>query len=260
MLTGSHAKRLQHTLLGVLTLVALLVGVIPANASGPSAAATLADLPLVEVPAKADLGVLAVHLTGDGGYDSTDRGIAQGLASQGIPVVALNTRKYFGTARTPESAAEDLARILRHYLDAWHARQFVTIGYSFGANVMPYLLDRLPQDLRSRLRVVALLAPTGQAEFRFHITEWLGLSNSTQYPVVPELQRLRGARILCFYGAHDGETIGPRLDPSLVTGYQIPGGHSIGKESRLIVEEILRTIRESPVAALSPLDRRPQPG
>jgi type IV secretory pathway VirJ component len=233
---------------GVLALsLASLVGVLPAAASEPSTSDPVADLPLVEVPAETGSSVLAVHLTGDGGYDSTDKGIAQGLASKGVPVVALNTRKYFGTERTPEAAAEDIARILRHYLDAWHARRFVAIGYSFGANVMPYIVTRLPQDLRSRLQSIALLAPTADAEFRVTLAERLGLSTSSRYPVVPELERLRGTRMLCFYGEHDGETIGSRIDPSLVTGYPIPGGHDIGKRSQLIVEKIFETVRDGSV-------------
>ncbi|MGE5179832.1 MAG: AcvB/VirJ family lysyl-phosphatidylglycerol hydrolase [Bacteroidota bacterium] len=232
----------------------MLSGALPAIASEPSP--SIADLPTVEVPAAADRGVFAVHLTGDGGYDATDKGLAQGLASRGVPVVALNTRKYFGTERTPDAAAEDLARILRHYLGQWHARQFVAIGYSFGANVMPYLVTRLPQDLRARIRSIALLAPTADAEFKVTLAERLGLSTSSRYPVVPELERLRGTRMLCFYGEHDGETIGSQIDPTLVTRCPIPGGHDIGKRSQLIVEKILETVREGPPSA--PVEERPE--
>lgn len=239
---------MRLTLFETLALGALLLGVPAANASEPPDPGALADLPLVEVPASADPGLIAVHLTGDGGYSSADRAVAEGLAGEGVPVVVLDTRKYFRTERAPEIAAADLARILDHYLGAWHARQFVMIGYSFGADVMPYLLNRLPPDLRSRLQSVVLLGPTEQAEFHVHLTERLGLSKSTRYPVLPELERLRGARILCLYGAHDGETIGPRLDPSLVTRYEIPGGHLIGKRSHLIVDKILETIRRGSVS------------
>jgi type IV secretory pathway VirJ component len=247
---GTRPNRLRRGLFTALTLVGLLTVARPSNATEPPAGPAVTDLPLIEVPGNGDLGLLAVYLTGDGGYHGTDKGIAQGLASAGIPVAALNTRKYFGTARSPESAAEDLARILRHYLEAWHARQFITIGYSYGANVMPYLLTRLPQDLRTRLRAVVLVSPTEWADFHFHITEWLGVSHSTRYPVTPELERLHGTQVLCFYGASDGETIGPRLDPSLVTKTEIPGGHLVGKGTQLIVEKIVETIRDHSISAV----------
>lgn len=249
---GAHGRLfpnwLWSGLFGLLTLVSFLTVARPSSAIEPPAGPAVTDLPLVEVPANGDPGLLAVYLTGDGGYHGTDRAIAQGLASQGIPVAALNTRKYFGEARTPDSAAEDLARIIRHYLDAWHARQFITVGYSYGANVLPYLMTRLPQDLRDRSRAVVLVSPTAWADFHFHITEWLGVTHSTRYPVGPELQRLQGMRVLCFYGASDGETIGPRLDPSLVAKNEIPGGHLVGKGASLIVEKIVETLRDQSIS------------
>jgi type IV secretory pathway VirJ component len=258
--TSQRASRPNRLGLVGLGVAVLLLAALPAAAS--DLPAPLSDLPLVEVPARTDRGLLAVHLTGDGGYDSTDKGIAEGLAHDGIPVVALNTRKYFGTERTPDAAAEDLSRILRHYLEEWRARQFVAIGYSFGANVMPYLVTRLPHDLHVRLRSIALIAPTANAEFKVTLAERLGLSTSARYPVVPELERLRGTPILCFYGESDRETIGSQIDASLVTRCPIPGGHDIGKRSELIVEKILQTVREgsSPVPVEETPGKNPKGG
>ncbi|MGE5179829.1 MAG: AcvB/VirJ family lysyl-phosphatidylglycerol hydrolase [Bacteroidota bacterium] len=216
----------------------------PFDPTDPSPPATpVRDLPIIEIHAAASHGVIAVHLTGDDGYDDTDRGLAQGLANQGVPVIVLDSRKYFATQRTPEGAAADLARILRFYLPAWHGRQFVMSGFSFGADVMPFLLNRLPQDLREKLRSVTLLSPTGEATFHYRLAEWGPAPKDPHYPVVPELERLRGERMLCFYGAEDKGAMGPQLDPTLITCYRMPGGHSIGKRSLLAAEKIVEAIR-----------------
>ena len=141
-------------------------------------------------------------VSGDGGWASLDRDIGEALAAKGIPVVGLNSLRYFWRARTPDEAGRDLARILRHYLDAWKARDVVLVGYSLGAEVLPFMASRLPPDLRSRVRLVALLAPGRTASFEFHVSEWLRPVRGRS-PTAPEIERLsRAARSLpAMYGA-----------------------------------------------------------
>jgi len=50
---------------------------------------------------------------------------------------------HFGSDRV----VQDLTRILRHYLPAWNRQKVVLVGYSMGADVLPFLISRLPADL-----------------------------------------------------------------------------------------------------------------
>jgi len=234
---------------GVLVFLILFVpgiGDAKTPAAPDTSAAVLDDLPLIEVPARATAGhVLVVHLTGDGGYGVTDKGIANRLADNGVPVVVLNTRRYFWTVRTPVGASVDLARILRHYLSAWNADRFVMVGYSFGADVAPFLLTRLPADLRARLRLLVLLGPSEAAHFHLTLGDLIvGESAKGPYKVAPELERLRGTPMECFYGEKDKEAIGGTLDPTLATSYKMSGGHRVGKNFDLIVRKILEGTRQ----------------
>jgi len=83
--------------------------------------------------------VMAVHITGDGGWGVTDSGLSDTLAQHGIPVVGLNSLRYFWTPRTPEGAANDLERIIRYYLATWKKDEAVIIGYSMGVEVLCHL-------------------------------------------------------------------------------------------------------------------------
>ncbi len=167
------------------------------------------DLPLIEVPAvDTSRNVFAVHITGDGGWGVTDKGLGTELAASGIPVVGVNALQYFWKARTPDGTAADLARVIRHYLAAWHKQEVVLIGYSFGADVLPILVNRLPADLAPRVRLVVLLGPSAEANFQFHITDWLGnRRRKDALPVIPEIQKIHGPKILCFYGETDKEAV-----------------------------------------------------
>ena len=197
----------------------------------PSAAPEVKDLPLEEVPAEGPrTDKLAVIITGDGGWGVTDRGLGNVLASHGVSVVGLNSLHYFWTARTPEGAAKDLERILRHYLAAWKKEKVILIGYSFGAEVLPFMANRLPRDLFGTIQLAALLGPGPEADFEFHLTDWLGSSRSTEFPVKREIEKLRGIRSLCIYGEADEDAICKDLDPKRVRIIAVRGGHRIWGE------------------------------
>jgi type IV secretory pathway VirJ component len=207
----------------------------PASAAAPA----VRDLPLVELPVKAGTGELAVIVSGDGGWAGIDRDIGEALASKGIPVVGLNSLRYFWRARTPDESGRDLARILRHYLDAWKARDAVLVGYSLGADVLPFMASRLPPDLRSRVRLVALLAPGRTASFEFHVSQWLGKGGGGP-PTAPEIERLSGLRVLCLYGTDDRDSACPMVRRGLAEVVRVPGGHHFGGSYASLVERILQ--------------------
>jgi type IV secretory pathway VirJ component len=201
----------------------------------------LADLPLVEVhPAVApQTALLAVLLSGDGGWAVTDKGLSKALAAHGMPVVGWNSLRYFLHPRNPDGTAKDLERILRHYLPLWHREKVVLLGYSFGADVLPFLVHRLPEDLEARIALVALLGPDAKAGFRFHLAEWLGKDSPDTLPVRPELEKLRGLPILCSYGQAETKSLCKELDPGLAHVHPRPGSHIVGEHYGPIVEQIL---------------------
>lgn len=76
---------------------------VSSKTASTSGAQSLSDLPLVEVPATAgNSNLMCIHVTGDGGWGVTDRGIANGLAAKGIPVVGLNSLHYFWKEKSVE--------------------------------------------------------------------------------------------------------------------------------------------------------------
>jgi len=212
---------------------------VTAQTDSHAAAETL-DLPLVEVPAeKPGRGLMAVLVTGDGGWAGLDQQVARQLAAQGIGVVGLSSLKYFWTPRTPDSAAQDLTRILEHYLSAWHKKKALLIGYSLGADVLPFMAARLPSDLRQRISRIALLAPSRQTAFEFHLSDWIGGGQARQYPVHPEIEKLTELPILCFHGEEESDSLCRDRLPSNVAVIPMAGAHHLGGSYQAIVTKIL---------------------
>ncbi len=204
------------------------------------------DLPLVEVPAQGPANdLLAVILTGDGGWAAIDREVGDRLASKGIAVVGLNTLKYFWTDRTPDLAGKDLELILRHYLKVWNRQRVVLIGYSLGADVLPFMAGRLPEDLLQQVTAVALLGPSKTVNFEFHLSDWLGGNSRPGLPVEPELSKIKGIKVLCLYGKEEHDSLCPMLpkDDRQFKIISLSGGHHFGgdydKLAQLIFSEIM---------------------
>ena len=217
------------------------------GASDVSETGPLKDLPLVELPAAGESGAspLAVILSGDGGWAGLDREVAKVLAARGVPVVGINSLQYFWTPRTPEGAAKDLERVLRHYLASWRRKEAILIGYSLGADVLPFMVDRLPEDIRTRVALVALLGLGHTVNFEFHLTEWLHTPPGRHaLPILPEVEELRGTKILCFYGEREKDTLCRELDPQLARAVPMPGAHHFGGDYDTIADTILGAWRE----------------
>lgn len=224
------------------TVLELTLATLKTPATETHHTTALADLPLIEVRAKSDTSdTLIVIVSGDGGWASIDRDLATSLSALGHSVVGLNSLEYFWKRRTPDSAARDLQRIVERYLTAWHKQKVILIGYSRGADVLPFMTNRLSPDLLKRTRLVALLGLEKDVEFEFHVQDWLSSRNSrTALPVLPEVEKLRGVPLLCIAGEDESDSLCRKLDPELATTVILKGGHHFGGDyadlSRIILK------------------------
>ena len=202
--------------------------------------AELAGLPLVELPSAGAGERFAVLLSGDGGWAGIDKGIAEALVQKGVPVVGFDSLRYFWSARTPEGLARDLDRVIRFYAARWKRKEVILIGYSQGADVLPFAFNRLPARTRSSVRLTALLGPGQKASFEFHLSNWIGPSGDK--PIAPEAAKLTAVRTLCIYGQDERDSLCPQLAPGHVQAVPLAGGHHFGGGYGALAARILDAI------------------
>lgn len=226
-----------------------LLDAVDRLAAGPpgTQAATdsaVSDLPLVEVPARGTpRRSLVLMISGDGGWASLDRDIAEVLADSGLAVVGLNALQYFWNGRTPDGTAADVSRIARHYLAAWDKQDLILAGYSRGAEVLPFVANRLPPELRARLRLAVLVAAEPFTSFTFRPMDWVfTVHHADDVAVVPELDRLSWAPILCFYGEEETDTACRQSPVASRGAVPMPGGHHVGGAYREVAWRILQAL------------------
>lgn len=186
----------------------------------------VSDLPLVELPAAHPTDMLAIVISGDGGWRDLDKTIAEALQKQGIAVIGWDSLRYFWSEKPPEQTSHDLARVIRTYGARWHARHIALVGYSFGADVMPFAYNRLPDALRAQVSYMSLLGFAPDADFQIRVTGWLGMPASDKALAVrPELAKVPPSIVQCVYGADEKDTLCPALVNTGIDVVKTNGNH-----------------------------------
>ena len=149
-----------------------------------------------------------LFISGDGGWSSLDKTMVDNLAQRGVSTVAINTLKYFWSKKTPDRVAADLKRLVE--VCGRDGLPLFAGGYSFGAEVMPVVLDR--PELRRVFAGLVLISPGPHASFEVSVLDWLRTKEKpTPYSVLEHAKALAGLPIFCTAGEKDEESICPEL-------------------------------------------------
>jgi type IV secretory pathway VirJ component len=185
---------------------------------------------------------IALIISGDGGWYSFEQLIADYLAKEGIPAIGLDSKKYFWKRRSPGETAGDMAGILNQYGKEWGKDRFILIGYSLGAEIVPFIVNRLPEEMRSRIESAVLLSPDINTDFEIHISNMLGMGNhQNTYNVIEEIKKMQPVPTLIIYGDGEKSKVPGLLTETQVKISIIPGDHHY----KFNLPLILRTMKEN---------------
>jgi type IV secretory pathway VirJ component len=201
-------------------------------------------MPVVEVPVSQSSDNATIFYSGDGGWRDLDRTVAGDMASLNYPVVGVDVLRYFWEHKTPQQAAADLSATMAYYRKNWGTKSFVLTGYSFGADILPALYNRLSEQDKNSIKLLVLLAPSKDADFEIHVSGWLGKSGGEQ-PLAPELAQVPKAKILCIYGKDEkSETACTSLQHSEANILELSGGHHFDEDYPKLTRQILEVYRQ----------------
>jgi type IV secretory pathway VirJ component len=159
------------------------------------------DLPVIVYPSAHPASKrLLIMLSGDGGWMDFNDQLAASFAKRGFNVVGLNSRSYFWEQRTPEQTTSDILRLINQYSRQYKTNRLYLTGYSFGADVIPFVYNRLPLVIKKKVVALQLLSPFASSDFMIHTSDLLNLSSDNKtYKVEAEIASIR-IPVLCFYG------------------------------------------------------------
>lgn len=218
----------------------------PRLADQISSDASNSELPLIEVPTSTSVGnpspteSLAVLLTGDGGWAEIDKSLAKILAEKGVPTVAVDSLSYFWKTRTPEETASDIEETISEYLKKWNKKRVILIGYSFGADVLPFIANRLTEETRQKISLVALLGMGQTAAFEFRLSSWMNAdTHDSRLPIAPEIEKMTWANAICIYGVDDDAANCLPSEKQGVKAISMPGDHHFDEQYENLANHIL---------------------
>lgn len=212
------------------------------HARATSSPNDLGDIPIVEVPSQGPgyPDTFGVFMSGDGGWAGFDKDLSNALAERGLPIVGIDSLRYFWRARTPEGTAADLERVIQHYQTVWSRQRVVLLGFSQGADVLPFVVNRLAAKTRPSIVGAIALSISTTATFEFHVKSWVGAPGDRA--TLPELLRLAHGSMVCIYGKEDQDAVCPRLDPKGFRIIELPGDHHFDGDyqrlSRIVLDSL----------------------
>lgn len=184
----------------------------------------------------------AVLLSGDMGFRiGMASRIAQRLASDGIPVLGVNTLYYFRGTRTPAEAEALVAAAMRRALALNHADRIVLIGQSFGADMLHTGLASLPLVLRSKVVLVSLIVPDDTVQYRASPTEVFSFMDQ-QHPALVTASKLSWVPGLCIYGVRQETSLCPELTLPHFESVGLAGGHPLNRDADAVHAKLIAAI------------------
>lgn len=178
-------------------------------------------------PTPARAHIAAVILSGDMGFRiGMGPRIAKRLATDGIPVVGVNSLTYFRHERTPADVKALIDEATRRALAFGHADKVILIGQSFGADMIPLGLTGLPPHLRAKVRMVGLVVPTTTIFFRASPSELFNWAKPDTL-ALPPARTLTWTPVVCIHGIEETESLCPQLRQPNVHVVALPGGHPL---------------------------------
>ncbi len=196
-------------------------------------------LPITVLDASPTRNTMAIIYSGDGGWRDLDKEVGGLLQENGIPVVGIDSLRYFWSGRSPQETAGDLARIIDVYRKRWKVQDVVLIGYSFGADVLPAVYRNLPEAEKASVALVSLLGLSHKADFKISVLGWLGAEGEgAQGDPVDDVKAMDPRLVQCVYGTDDEDACADIKD-SGVEAIALEGGHHFDGDYKALTARIL---------------------
>ena len=169
---------------------------------------------------------LVLYLSGDGGFNSFSNKLCELIAGVGYTVAAIDSKTYFWKKKSPSEIAADVSNTLKNVLLARQNMHLFVVGYSFGADAVPFIINRLDPVIKKNLKSVVLLEPSVSTDLEIHIADILGRSNTKRsLDVIAEINRMGAVKTGVILGDDEADFPIQKITLKIFTKKYLSGGH-----------------------------------
>ena len=181
------------------------------------------------------------YISGDGGFNTFSKSLSKELHRNGYDVFALNTKKYFWKKKTPLQVSQDTESFLKEVTKDRKNKKIIIVGYSYGAEVAPFIYNRFDEDFQKNIQDLMIIGPTKYNDFEIHLEEYVAERPETGYNVIHEINQLKNIRFTLVVSDIENEDF-PKNEITL-KNYQflhINGNHHFSGNTKMLADSIVK--------------------
>ncbi|QOW09717.1 hypothetical protein Q73A0000_04725 [Kaistella flava (ex Peng et al. 2021)] len=181
------------------------------------------------------------YISGDAGFNNFSKTFSQELHRYGYDVFALNTKKYFWKKKTPLQASQDTENYLKEVIKNRINKKIIIIGYSYGADVAPFIYNRFDKDFQKKIQDLIIIGPSQVNDFEIHLEEYITGHMEYGYSVINEINHLKNVPFTLIVS--DLEKIYFPKNEITLKNYQflhLPGDHHFGGNSKMLADSVIK--------------------
>ncbi|WP_173780618.1 AcvB/VirJ family lysyl-phosphatidylglycerol hydrolase [Frigoriflavimonas asaccharolytica] len=179
------------------------------------------------------------YISGDGGFNTFSQSMGKDLHNLGYDVFALDTKDYFWQNKSPQEASEDTEKFLKKMTKHRDNKKVILIGYSYGAEVAPFIYNRFDDDFKENISKLIIIGPTAVNDFKIHLDEYVFKPVQYGYSVVKEVNKL-GSLPFTLVVSDDEVNAFPKNKITLKS-YEymhLAGSHDFSGNTQMVVDSI----------------------
>lgn len=195
------------------------------------------NLPIDTLGSKDLSKPIIFYISGDGGFNNFSTAFIRELNAKGYPVLALNAKSYFWKTKSPDVATKDITGLITQYLALWKRNEVILVGYSLGADVVPFVQTRLSLDVLNKVKHTVLLSPSNTTDFTVHL--FYSSSGGSNVPV--EINKLNKP-LLIIFGKSENNIPVKEINNTMATILTLPGDHHYDNQVAVLTGEIAKRL------------------
>ena len=196
------------------------------------------DFPVTEWNSNSEKPII-FYLSGDAGFNTFSKTFAQELHHQGYDVFALNTKNYFWKKKTPLQASQDTENYLKEVTKNRADKKIIIIGYSYGADVAPFIYNRFDENFQKNIESLMIIGPSKVNDFEIHLEEYITGQMEYGFSVVKEINQIKNVPFTLVVSDFEEQHF-PLKEISLKK-YQflhLKGDHHFGGNTKMLADSI----------------------
>lgn len=183
------------------------------------------------------------YVSGDAGLGSFSKSICENLHQQGYDVYALNSKVYFWNERDPKQTAKILSEFIETKFKKNQNQGLIFIGYSFGADALPFIINQLPKITKQRVHQLIFLDPYETTDLEIHYKNLLFENVEGKWNAIPEINRLHNLHLSIILSDYGKDYPYQKITLPNKDVISLGGNHHFNRNFTLVTQTILKQLK-----------------